>query len=36
MKEAESICKTENTEGLKLQDAFSYSKTLDQILARIN
>ena len=36
MKEAEGICKTENANGLKLQEAFSYSNMLDKILARIN
>ena len=36
MKEAEKICKTENTEGLKLQEKFSYSSMLDKILSRIS
>jgi hypothetical protein len=36
MKEAETKCKIENTEGLKLQDKFSYSVMLDKILSRIN
>ena len=36
MKEAEKICKSENTEGLKLQEKFSYSSMLDKILSRIN
>jgi len=36
MEEAESKCKEENSEGLKLQDIFSYSKTLDSIIAEIS
>ena len=36
MEKAEDRCQTENTEGVKLQEDFSYSKTLDAILARIN
>ena len=32
MEEAEKKCKEENVEGLKLQEEFSYSKTLDTIL----
>jgi hypothetical protein len=36
MKEAEAVCKTENTKGLELQESFSYSNTLDKILDRIN
>ncbi len=36
MEKAEKICKTPNTEGLKLQESFSYEKTLDVILSRIN
>ena len=35
MKEAESKCQTENAEGLKLQEKFSYSLMLDKILSRI-
>ena len=36
MKEAESLCKTPNKEGLALQDKFSYSNMLDKILSRIS
>jgi hypothetical protein len=36
MEEAEKKCKQENKEGLKLQDLFSYSKTLDSIMSRIS
>jgi len=36
MKEAETKCKTENAQGLKLQEKFSYSVMLDKILSRIN
>ena len=36
MKEAESVCKEENTEGLKLQEEYSYSLMLDKLLSRIN
>ena len=36
MKEAEKVCKSENTEGLKLQEKFSYSSMLDKILSRVN
>ena len=36
MKTAASKCKEENTEGLKLQEDFSYSNMLDKILSRIN
>ena len=36
MEEAESKCKEENTEGLKLQEEFSYSKTLDAILEKMS
>lgn len=36
MEEAESKCKNENTEGLKLQKQFSYGKTIDKILEYLN
>ena len=36
MEEAEEKCKTENTEGLKLQNEFSYGKTVDKLLEYIN
>ena len=36
MEEAENKCKQENKEGLKLQDLFPYSKTLDSIISRIS
>lgn len=36
MEEAESKCKNENTEGLKLQKQFSYGKTVDKILEYLN
>ncbi len=36
MKHAESLCKTENANGLKLQEDFYYSKMLDKILDGIN
>lgn len=36
MEEAESRCKQENVEGLKLQKDFSYGKTVDKILEYIN
>ena len=32
MEKAESICKTENKEGLKLKNKFTYAKTLERIL----
>ena len=35
MENAENICKKENKEGLKLQNTFSYGKTLDKILKYI-
>ena len=35
MEIAENKCKEENTEGLKLQELFSYSKTLDSILSHM-
>lgn len=36
MEEAESKCQKENVEGLKLQEDFSYRKTVDKILEYIN
>ena len=36
MSEAEGKCKEENSEGLKLQEIFSYSKTLDSILSHMS
>ena len=36
MEEAENKCKQENTEGLKLQQEFSYGKTVDKILEYLN
>ena len=36
MEHAESVCKKTNTEGLKLQKDFTYSRTLDSILDKIN
>jgi hypothetical protein len=33
MKKAETVCKTENKEGLKLAKEFTYEKTLDKILS---
>jgi len=36
MAEAEAKCQKENTEGLKLQNEFSYGKTVDKILEYIN
>jgi len=32
MEKAEELCKTENKEGLKLSESFTYEKTLDSIL----
>ena len=36
MSEAEGKCKEENSEGLILQEIFSYSKTLDSILSHMS
>lgn len=36
MEEAEQKCQSENTEGIKLQEQFSYGKTVDKILEYIN
>lgn len=36
MRDAESKCTSPNDEGLKLQEDFSYAKTVDAILSRIN
>lgn len=36
METAADKCKSTNTEGLKLQEDFSYSKTVDQILSKLN
>jgi|TARA_B110000305_G_C19465813_1_gene657847 hypothetical protein len=35
MEEAESVCKKENKQGLKLQESYSYSNMLDNILKNI-
>ena len=35
MEEAESKCQKENTEGLKLQEKFSYKNMLDSVLINI-
>lgn len=35
MEYAESVCKKTNTEGLKLQKDFTYSRTLDSILSKL-
>jgi hypothetical protein len=36
MEEAESKCKEENLEGLKLQEIFSYGKMADSVLSHIS
>jgi hypothetical protein len=35
MEQAETLCKEENTEGLKLQENFTYEKTLNGLLSKI-